>query len=68
MPSLAGSLFDSFDDALIHAHRVSRQVEQGYAFAVRWPLGHCTVEFCKPILRDQRMKVVECREGRELLS
>lgn len=52
--------FDNFNDALIAAHRHSRMVECGYAYAVQWPLGHCTVEFRKPSLRDQRMRVIEC--------
>lgn len=61
-------LFDDFNAALIAAHRHSRMVECGYAFAVQWPLGHCTVEFRKPSLRDQRMRVVECSDGRESLA
>ena len=61
--------FDNFNDALIAAHRQSRMVEKcGYAYAVQWPLGHCTVEFRKPSLRDQRMRVVECCDGREVLA
>ena len=61
-------LFDNFNDALIAAHRHSRMVECGYAYAVQWPLGHCTVEYRKPSLRDQRMRVVECSGGREVLA
>lgn len=61
-------LFETFSDAVIAAHRHSRMVECGYAFAVQWPLGHCTVEFMKPALRDQRMKVVLCEDGRETLA
>ena len=61
-------LFASFNDAVIAAHRQSRMVECGYAYAVQWPLGHCTVEFRKPLLRDPRMRVIECSEGRELLA
>ena len=61
-------LFDNFNDALIAAHRHSRMVECGYAYAVQWPLGHCTVEFRKPSLRDQHMRVVECSGGREVLA
>ena len=61
-------VYDNFNDALIAAHRHSRMVECGYAFAVQWPLGHCTVEFRKPSLRDQRMRVVECSDGREVLA
>ena len=60
--------FDNFNDALIAAHRHSRMVECGYAYAVQWPLGHCTVEFRKPSLRDQRMRVIECSDGREMLA
>ena len=61
-------LFDNFNDALIAAHRQSRMVECRCAYAVQWPLGHCTVEFRKPSLRDQRMRVVECSDGREVLA
>ena len=43
-------------------------IECGYAYAVQWPLGHCTVEFRKPSLRDQRMRVIECSDGREVLA
>ena len=64
----AGSTFETFADALIHAHRISRQVSQGYAYAVQWPLGQFTVEYRKPSLRDQRMRVIECCDGRELLA
>lgn len=64
----AKSTFDTLADAISHAHRISRQVAQGHAFAVQWPLGHCTVEFRKPILRDQRMKVVCCEDGKETLA
>lgn len=60
-------IFETFADALIAAHRHSRMVECGYAFAVKWPLGHCTVEFRKPSLRDQRMKVICCADGRMLI-
>ena len=61
-------LYDSFSDAVIAAHRQSREVAVGYAFAVQWPLGHCTVEFRKPMLRDQRMRVIECSGGREVFA
>jgi hypothetical protein len=59
---------ETFSDAVIAAHRQSRQVACGVAYAVQWPLGHNTVEFCKPSLRDSRMKVVECADGREVLA
>lgn len=61
-------LFDSLSDAIIAAHRQSRMVAAGVAYAVQWPLGHFTVEYCKPTLRDQRMKVIECEDGREKLA
>jgi hypothetical protein len=61
-------LFDTFADALIAAHRQSRMVERGIAYAVRWPLGHCTVEFVAPSLRDPSMRVVCCQDGRETLA
>jgi hypothetical protein len=53
---------------MISAHRHSRMVECGYSYAVQWPLGHCTVEYRKPSLRDQRMRVVECSGWREVLA
>jgi len=65
---MATPLFESLADAIIAAHRQSRQVAAGVAYAVQWPLGHFTVEFCKPSLRDQRMKVIECADGREVLA
>lgn len=61
-------LFDTFSDAIIAAHRQSRQVSAGVAYAVQWPLGHCTVEFQKPSIRDNRMRVVCCEDGRETLA
>ena len=62
------ALFDTLADAIIAAHRQSRMVEANVAYAVQWPLGHYTVEFRKPTLRDQRMRVIECTGGRELLA
>lgn len=63
------STFETFDEAIIAAHRHAKSVACGYAYAVQWPLGHCTVEYRKPSLRDQRMKVIECdAEGRELIA
>lgn len=64
----AASTFENFADAIIAAHRQSRQVAANVAYAVQWPLGHNTVEFRKPSLRDSRMKVVECSDGREVLA
>jgi hypothetical protein len=62
------TIYPTMADATIAAHRQSRMVACGVAYAVRWPLGHCTVEFRKPSLRDQRMTVVECSMGKELLA
>ncbi|MCA3244997.1 MAG: hypothetical protein ING29_00830 [Azospirillum sp.] len=62
------STYETFSEAVIAAHRQSRQVACGVAYAVQWPLGHNTVEFRKPSLRDNRMKVVECADGREVLA
>lgn len=62
------ALYDTFADALIAAHRHSRMVACGYAFAVQWPLGHNTVEYVKPSLRDPRMKVIECADGKETIA
>lgn len=61
-------LHETLSDALIAAHRHSRAVECGYAFAVQWPLGHCTVEYKKPLLRDPRMKVILCENGHEAFA
>lgn len=62
-------LFDTFTDALLAAKRHARMVECGYAFAVQWPLGHCTVEYRKPSLRNQHMRVVCCDDkGGEQLA
>ena len=52
--------YDDFNDAIIAAHNQAKK--DGYAFAVQWPLGHSTVEARKPSLRNQRMRVIECRE------
>lgn len=68
MPEQTQSTFATFSDAVIAAHRQSRQVAANVAYAVQWPLGHNTVEFRKPSLRDNRMKVVECSDGREVLA
>ena len=62
------TLFETFDDAIIAAHRQSRTVATGTAYAVQWPLGHCTVEYKKPSLRDSRMRVVLCSNGVEELA
>jgi hypothetical protein len=62
------TLYASIADAIIAAHKQSGQVTSGYAYAVQWPLGHCTVEYRKPLLRDQRTTVIECADGRELLA
>jgi hypothetical protein len=54
---------------LIAAKARSRLNGLGYAFAVQWPAGHCTVEDRKPSLRNQQMRVVECTcDGRENLA
>lgn len=56
-------------DALIGAKARARLNGAGYAFAVQWPAGHCTVEDRKPSLRSQQMRVVECTcDGRENLA
>lgn len=56
-------------DALISAKARSRLNSLGYAFAIQWPGGHCTVEDRKPSLRNQQMRVVECTcDGRENLA
>ena len=60
--------YATFSEAIVAAHRHSRMARCGYAFAVQWPLGHNTVEFMKPSLRDSRMKVVLCEDGKETLA
>jgi hypothetical protein len=59
--------YDDFNDAIIAAHNQAKK--DGYAFAVQWPSGHSTVEARKPSLRNQRMRVIECREdGSEVFA
>lgn len=61
-------IYDTFDDAVVAAHRKARTVFKERAYAVRWPLGHCTTEYVAPVLRDPLMKVVCCTaDGREEL-
>jgi hypothetical protein len=61
--------FDIFTDCVVAAHSEAKKNEFGYAFAVKWPLGHCTVETRKPSLRSHQMKVIECRkDGSEVLA
>lgn len=55
-------------DTLCAAHRRSRANGLGYAFAVKWPTGICTVEDRKPLVRSRDMRVVECRADREVLT
>ena len=62
------TLFDTWADCVAAAHWQSRRVAAGVAYAVQWPLGHFTVEYVKPSLRDHRMRVIECADGRELLA
>ena len=60
---------ENWYDALIAAKARARLNNLGYAFAVRWPLGHCTVEDRKPSLRTREMKVIEClASGEEFLA
>jgi hypothetical protein len=62
-------LSNEWYDALIAAKARSRLNGLGYAFAVQWPAGHCTVEDRKPSLRSQQMRVIECTsDGREVLA
>lgn len=56
-------------DALIAAKAQSRLNGLGYAFAIQWPDGHCTAADRKPSLRNQQMRVIECRsDGGEYLA
>lgn len=45
---------------ILAAKERARRNNQGYAFAVQWPDGHCTVEDRKPLLRSREMRVLEC--------
>jgi hypothetical protein len=47
-------------NTLIAAKARARLSGLGCAYAVQWPLGHCTVEDRKPSLRSPQMKVIEC--------
>ena len=47
-------------EAIIAAKARARLNGQGYAFAVQWPDGHCTVEDRKPSLRSRDMRVMDC--------
>ncbi len=59
--------YADFNDAIIAAHHMAKK--NGYAFAVRWPIGHSTVEAYKPSLRTREMKVIECRQdGSEVFA
>ncbi len=46
-----------FAEALSAAKRRAKEI--GFAYAVEWPLGHCTCEDRKPMLRDSRCRVIE---------
>lgn len=60
--------FDDFNDAILAAHKASRENQLGYAFAIQWPLGHSTVETRKPSLRSAQMRVICCERGTETLA
>ena len=54
----------SWEDAIIAAKHRAKEI--GVAYAVRWPLGHSTVEDRKPLLRNRDCKMLECFEdGKE---
>lgn len=60
---------DDWYETLIAAKARARLNGRGYAFAVQWPDGHCTVEDNKPSLRNQHMRVIECTcDGGEYLA
>ena len=46
--------------ALIGAKARAKLNGRGYAFAVQWPTGLCTIEDNKPMLRQPGMKVIDC--------
>ena len=47
-------------ETIIAAKARARLNKLGYAFAVQWPDGHCTVEDRKPSLRARDMRVLDC--------
>jgi hypothetical protein len=59
-------------DALIAAHRASRENGLGYAFAVEWTSNRWSVETRKPLMRPMVSgkpgQVIECRDGREFFA
>lgn len=60
--------FETWEDTVIGAKRRAKVIGVA-AYAVRWPLGHFTVEDRKPSLRDQNFRVLECFEnGSEQLA
>jgi hypothetical protein len=55
--------------ALIGAKARAKLNGRGYAFAVQWPTGRCTVEDDKPMLRQPGMRVIDCDcSGAEYLA
>lgn len=60
VPTMEMDMLDTWADAVIAAkHRAEKT---GVAYAVRWPLGHYTVEDRKPSLRTREFRVLECFE------
>lgn len=57
---MTATQYSDWYQALIEAKARARLNGRGYAFAIQWPLGHCTVEDNKPSLRSQNMRVIEC--------
>ena len=61
------STFETWEDTVTGAKHRAKVI--GVAYAIRWPLGHFTVEDRKPSLRDQNFRVLECFEnGSEQLA
>lgn len=60
--------YSDFNEAIVAAHALAKTA--GYAFAVKWPPGHSTVEYpSKPMLRNRDMRVIECRaDGSEVFA
>ena len=60
-------MIKTWEDCVIQAKHRAKQI--GVAYAVKWKLGHYTVEDRKPSLRGSCEKVIECWDnGSELLA
>lgn len=59
--------FETWEDTIVGAHHRAKVI--GVAYAVRWPVGRFSVEYRKPLLRNQNFRLLECfDDGREQLA